>query len=63
MNMNEQIIRILTELRPEFDFTQENKMTVHNNESIVFVALSLDNFEPGDEKNRLKLDSLRKLFE
>ena len=24
MNRKEQIIRILTELRPEFDFTQEN---------------------------------------
>ena len=43
--------------------TSEFVRTVHNNESIVFVALSLDNFEPGDEKNRLKLDSLRKLFE
>ena len=43
--------------------TSEFVRTVHNNESITFVALSLDNFEPGDEKNRLKLDSLRKLFE
>ena len=43
--------------------TSEFVRTVHNNESITFVALSLDNFEPGDEKNRLKLDSLRKVFE
>ena len=36
---------------------------VNNQENLLLVAINLDNLEPGDEKNRLKLDPFRKLFE
>ncbi len=37
--------------------------TVNNNESTILVSLNLNNLEPGDEKNKSKIDPLRKLFE